>query len=132
MGNTMRLPILFHNNNQTKHPHIMSEQTTTPTLKVLGYPCRQTMGAFLRFKRETGREATEMSGELSDMLIFIYCCTASACAADHIDFPYKTVDEFADHIDPADLTTWVNAMQQAQPTTDEATTDDQKKSHSAS
>lgn len=111
----------------------MSEQTTpTPTLKVLGYPCRQTMGAFLRFKRETGREATEMSGELSDMLIFIYCCTASACAADHIDFPYKTVDEFADHIDPTDLTTWVSAMQQAQPTTDEATDDDQKKSHSAS
>ena len=114
----------------------MSEPTTTPTpqLKVLGYPCRQTMGAFLRFKRETGRQATEMNGELSDMLIFIYCCTASACAADHIKFPYKTVDEFADHINPTDLTTWVNAMQQPQPdTTDEATDDDdQKKSHSAS
>lgn len=115
----------------------MSEQTTTPTpipqLKVLGYPCRQTMGAFLRFKRETGREATEMNGELSDMLIFIYCCTASACAADHIDFPYPTVDAFADHINPTDLTTWVSAMQQAQSTTDEAEADDdQKKSHSAS
>lgn len=110
----------------------MSEQT--PTLKVLGYPCRQTMGAFLRFKRETGREATEMNGELSDMLIFIYCCTASACAADHIKFPYKSVDEFADHIDPADLTTWVQAMQPQTDPTDEAATDgdDQKKSHSAS
>lgn len=111
----------------------MSEQTTTHQLKVLGYPCRQTMGAFLRFKRETGREATEMNGELSDMLIFIYCCTASACAADHIDFPYKSVDTFADHIDPADLTTWVNAMQpQADPTDDATADDDQKKSHSAS
>lgn len=25
------------------------------------YPCRQTMGALLRFKRETGKEVTEVS-----------------------------------------------------------------------
>lgn len=52
------------------------------------YPCRQTMGAFLRFKRETGREATDIKQELTDVLTFIYCCAASACDADHVEFNY--------------------------------------------
>lgn len=28
------------------------------------YPCRQTMGAMLRFKQETGKEVTEIGGQL--------------------------------------------------------------------
>ena len=50
------------------------------------YPCRQTMGAMLRFKRETDKEVTEMSGGLSDACAYLYCCTASACKADGVEF----------------------------------------------
>lgn len=97
-------------------------------LKVLGLPCRQTMGAFLRFKRATGREATELTNSLSDMLQFIYCCTLSACSADGVDFPYNNVEEFADRISPDDLNSWVDAMQSD--SVDHS--DEEKKSHSAS
>ena len=31
------------------------------------YPCRQTMGAMLRFKKETGKEVTELGNSRSDM-----------------------------------------------------------------
>ena len=50
------------------------------------YPCRQTMGAMLRFKRETGREVTESSeGSLSDIVTLLWCCIVSACNADKVD-----------------------------------------------
>ena len=39
------------------------------------YPCRQTMGAMLRFKRETGRDATQMDGgSINDICTFLWCC----------------------------------------------------------
>ena len=42
------------------------------------YPCRQTMGAMLRFKKETGKEVTELGNSLSDMFAYLFCCVASA------------------------------------------------------
>lgn len=42
-------------------------------------PCRVTMGAMLRFKRETGRDVSGMSsGDISDLITFL--CGA-ACRA---------------------------------------------------
>ena len=73
------------------------------------YPCRQTMGAMLRFKRETGKEVTEMSGGLSDACAYLYCCTASACKADGVEFSMSLM-EFADSIAPDDLTEWAEAV----------------------
>lgn len=98
-------------------------------MKILGYPCRQTMGAFLRFKRETGREATEITNDLTDLLTFLYCCTASAAAADGLDFDL-TLEEFADRISPDELNQWTAAMQAE--AAEANTTDDEKKSLSAS
>ena len=65
------------------------------------YPCRQTMGAMLRFKQETGKEATEMDGGFTDLCTYLWCCIASACSADKIDFDLSLM-EFADAIDPLD------------------------------
>lgn len=48
------------------------------------YPCRQTMGAMLRFKRETGREVTDMTDGVSDLCTYLYCCVVSACMADGV------------------------------------------------
>ena len=93
----------------------------TITIANQTYPCRQTMGAFLRYKHETGKEATEIKGNLTDMLTFIFCCVQSACAADGIDFQYTdgkknypyTLQAFADRVSIDDINKWANDMQQA-------------------
>lgn len=103
--------------------------TARREMKIMGFPCRQTMGAFLRFKRETGREATEITNDLTDLLTFLYCCAASASAADGIEFNF-TLEEFADRISPDELNQWTAAMQ-AEAAEAEATTEGEKKSPSA-
>ena len=76
------------------------------TINGVAYPCRPTMGAMTRFKEETGREITEISAtSVSDMCVFLYCCVASACAADKVDFNF-TFREFADLIDAEMLAKW--------------------------
>ena len=73
------------------------------------YPCRQTMGAMLRFKQETGKEVTEISGNLSDMCAYLYCCVVSACKKDNVPFDMSLMD-FADALSPEDMTAWANAV----------------------
>lgn len=78
----------------------------------VAYPCRPTMGAMLRFKKETGKEVTEIAdGSLSDLCAYLYCCVASASAADGIDFKMPLMD-FADALSPEDMTAWAARMQQ--------------------
>lgn len=68
------------------------------------YPCRATMGALLDFKRETGREATEIGEKsLTDLVVFVWCCIKSACRADGVEFQ-MSLDEFADGITLAEAT----------------------------
>lgn len=74
------------------------------------YPCRQTMGAALRFKRETGREVTDIdSGSLSDMCTYLWCCVVSASKHDGLDFGLSLLD-FADSIAPGDILAWAEAV----------------------
>lgn len=73
------------------------------------YPCRQTMGAMLRFKKETGKEVTEINDSLSDMCAYLYCCTASACKKDGVEFDMSLMD-FADSLTPEDLNGWTEAV----------------------
>ncbi len=73
------------------------------------YPCRQTMGAMLRFKRETGKEVTEIGDSLSDMCAYLFCCTASACKKDGVKFDMGLMD-FADSLTPEDLNQWTEAV----------------------
>lgn len=76
------------------------------------YPCRPTMGAMLRFKRETGKEVTEITGgSLTDLCTYLYCCVASACAADRVDFNMGLMD-FADALNPEDMAAWTTQLQQ--------------------
>ena len=75
------------------------------------YPCRPTMGAMLRFKKETGKEVTELqNGSFSDLCAYLYCCVASASAADKIPFNMSLM-EFADALSPDDMTAWATQMQ---------------------
>ena len=73
------------------------------------YPCRQTMGAMLRFKKETGKEVTELGNSLSDMCAYLYCCVASACKKDGVKFDMSLMD-FADSLTPEDLNQWTEAV----------------------
>ncbi|MBQ8793434.1 MAG: hypothetical protein IJZ63_01655 [Clostridia bacterium] len=75
------------------------------------YPCRPTMGAALRFKKETGKEIMEINGgSLTDVCTYLYCCVVSACAADKVDFNMSLM-EFADALNPEDMQAWTAQMQ---------------------
>lgn len=75
------------------------------------YPMRMTMGAMRRFKQETGMEVSEMTTEVSLMVVFLYCCVASTCNADNIPFELD-IDKFADGLEMDKLTDFVETMQQ--------------------
>lgn len=52
------------------------------------YPLYVTMGALLRYKRETGRDAGELKGDsLEDVLMLMWCCVVCASQAHNIEFP---------------------------------------------
>lgn len=88
------------------------------TVNGTAYPCRPTMGAMLRFKKETGKEVTDISGSLTDLCAYLYCCVASASAAEGVEFGMSLM-EFADALDPADMAAWAGQMQQGADGTDE-------------
>lgn len=99
------------------------------TIQNTSYPCRQTMGAFLRYKQETGKEATTIKGDLTELVTFLYCCVKSACKADNKEFNYS-LTEFADLITMDDIAQWSEAILKENGQ-DANTTDEQKKSPSA-
>lgn len=83
------------------------------TINGKAYPCRQTMGAMLRFKQETGKEITATDGGLSDMCTYLWCCVASACKVDGVPFDMPLID-FADSISPEDMKAWTDAVNEGQ------------------
>ena len=73
------------------------------TIKGNQYPLRLTMGAMLRFKRETGKEVSEINQQsLSEVIVFIYACLASASIADGIKFDLS-LEEFADSVEVSQM-----------------------------
>lgn len=97
------------------------------TINGVTYPCRPTMGAMLRFKKETGKEITEITDKsFSDLCAYLYCCVASASAADKKDFS-MSLQEFADALSPEDMEAWAKQMQQGR-TADADTGEAEKKS----
>ena len=91
------------------------------------YPCRQTMGAMLRFKKETGKEVTEISGNLSDICAYLYCCVVSACKKDNVPFDMSLMD-FADSITPDDLNQWTEVVNGTAEQSPESDAEGEKKS----
>lgn len=91
------------------------------------YPCRPTMGAMLRFKRETGREVTDIQTDsLSDMCTYLWCCVTSASKHDGLDFGMSLMD-FADSVSPDDMTEWANSVASSE-TNGKEVPEDEKKS----
>ena len=76
------------------------------TINEKHYPCRQTMGAMLRFKQETGKEVTQISeGSISDLCTYLWCCVKSACSIDGVEFNMSLMD-FADNLSTEQLSAW--------------------------
>lgn len=92
------------------------------------YPCRPTMGAMLRFKKETGKEITEITDKsFTDLCTYLYCCVASASAADKVDFSMSLL-EFADALNPEEMSAWAEQMQQSSTVNTDSTAEGEKKS----
>ena len=74
------------------------------------YPCSPTMGAMLRFSRETGKEITEIKpGSFSDLCTYLWCCVVSASKREGKEFGMSLM-EFADSISPDDMEAWSRAV----------------------
>lgn len=90
----------------------MPKDTVKNNLKVGGkeYPCRVTMGAMVRFKRETGRDVSTLSQtDISDLVLFMWCCVASASKADGVEFD-MSFEDFADRLDGENLESFLDMM----------------------
>lgn len=73
------------------------------------YPCRPTMGAIIKFEKLTGKGIKEFDANtFTDNCLFLYCCIASACAADKVTFNIS-FEDFADAMDYTALQQWVTA-----------------------
>ena len=73
-------------------------------------PCRLSMGAMLLFKRTTGKDVSEMSGDdMEEPLMLLWCCVVCACKADGIGFD-SDFDTFVCQISPSDLAEWSASM----------------------
>lgn len=76
------------------------------TVNGTAYPCSPTMGAMLRFKRETGREITEIdASSFSDLCTYLWCCVKSAAKREGKPFDMALMD-FADSLTPEDMADW--------------------------
>ena len=82
-------------------------------IKVTGveYPCRVTMGAIVRFKRESGKDIRDIDqSDIDQMLLFVWCCIKSACNADGVKFELP-FDVFVDMLEPEDFTEFFGEIQ---------------------
>lgn len=88
------------------------------------YPMRATMGAMDIFKKETGRDPSEMNIESAvDVTAFVYGCVKSACRKDKVDFPY-TLEDFMDSVDVETIQSWSEELSQL---SEKGTSDSKKK-----
>lgn len=87
------------------------EKSGVLTIGSKSYPCRITMGAMRRFKQTTGYDVNKLKNDnLDDLITFVWCCVASACAADGVEFGMD-VDQFADALTPDDLNSFYSAVE---------------------
>lgn len=85
------------------------------------YPCYVTMGAYVFWEKETGKDVRECTS-LTDQITFLWACCKGACCREHIEFNY-TLQDFANNITPDDMAAW----QAVQPTPDNAVNEPEKK-----
>lgn len=100
-----------------------------PKITIAGknYPTRVSMGAMLRFTRETGKELSEAL-TFTDQITYLWCCVVSACSADGIEFGMDLLT-FADHLDAEDVQAWSEAIESTNSTDETDSAGTAKKKH---
>ena len=74
------------------------------------YPCYMTMGAFLFYKQETGKEVSQLKpDELTDLIVLLWCCVRAACVREGKEFGL-TLEQFACSTVQSDLDQWATAV----------------------
>lgn len=73
------------------------------------YPCRETLGAVLRFKRETGTDISKAEMDTETAITYMWCRVASACAQEGVEFN-MTLMEFADSLPLEAINDFVEPM----------------------
>lgn len=77
------------------------------------YPCRLTLGAMRRFKRETGKDVSLLKeSDIDDIITLMFCCTASTCNADSVSFE-MSLDDFADNLDADGIKEFLSGIEVA-------------------
>ena len=83
---------------------------TKITVKGKEYPCRVTMGALVRYKKESGNDVSQMTeADIAGMILFVWCCVCAACSADDVPFGIS-FEKFADMLEPGDINGFFDAM----------------------
>ena len=79
------------------------------------YPMRLTLGAMLRFRRETGKELNEAEADMSMtmLIVLMWCCLVSACQADGVECDL-TMEQMADRLDVKDVNRFSSQLSQGQ------------------
>ena len=78
------------------------------TVRINGkdYPARFVMGAMLLYKRETGKDVSDLKqDDVEGLLWLMWCCIKCACQAEAVDFPYD-FETFCNTITPQDVEAW--------------------------
>ncbi len=92
-------------------------KTKKPMMITIGgrqYPCRITMGAMVRFKQRCGHDISELDvANIEELMLFVWCCIASACVADRVEFDVAP-EEFPDYVEPADLEEFMASLAEAE------------------
>lgn len=77
------------------------------------YPCEFVMGAFLRFKRETGKDVSQLQQDsLEDLLMLMWCCVKCTTQAYGEEFPLD-FETFCNSITPDVLNRWSGQLSEA-------------------
>ncbi|WP_289756931.1 hypothetical protein [uncultured Duncaniella sp.] len=104
-----------------KNDNKQAPRNTTIMIGDRKLPCRVTMGAMVRYKRQTGRDISSLdTSDIEGMVLFLWCCVVSACRADGVEFTMD-FEEFGDRLEPADLTGFYEGMHNAVPTEEKKT-----------
>ena len=54
----------------------------------VSYPCTPSLGAMLRFKQETGKEANQLdNNSVTEMATFLWTCVIAGCAREKVKLP---------------------------------------------
>ena len=74
------------------------------------YPCRFTMGAMLLFKRNMGKDVSQMQqDDIEELLMLMWCCIKCACKAEGVGFDMD-FETFTCSVTPQDLAAWNEAI----------------------